>query len=563
MFRQPVQTMMSHLDPQKGGGAGGAPCLRSKRSPSPEVLRALALPGVTPSNKASNEAWCAAHLSMLCSHALDAYSIYNRTDGEEGRRPRGLLLNYDALPGIVPRALMPLFGQQLDATALERMHLASQPYSKGRGMKKEAKFKGDSGDKEARAPEALRSMAELMLQPSYEQLDQLARHAFQEITADLSMLAENGQSEAGWTAVKKFPPPTERQLKGAGLNGGRVADPPHSNVLREEEFLAWSPFANHHSSQPFRRADCPPIPPSSYPETYPMVDILGNWNSDVTEIPPVHFDSLCHFDYQNASQRAAALAYREREVPFITYNVPEVDDVVRKWNDLSYLSKLLGSKAYRTETSKDNHFMYWSGGRKTSLRNWQPPTEVVSERFKDWLEIAVRGQNQTLESRKHEYFRVSSDSNNEWLYDELPFFKPQKSLFIVEPREQRGIHCRFGMRSVISEAHFDGSRNSVAMLGGLRRWILTHPDQCKNMHMLQRPHPSARHSAVDWSQPDLEKFPNFRKVRGNEVILRPGDVLFVPTVWVHYIVSLNVNFQCNTRSGIFHGYDKHIHECGF
>jgi hypothetical protein len=35
VYRSPVQTMMSHLDPQKG--STGAPCLRSMRSPPPEV----------------------------------------------------------------------------------------------------------------------------------------------------------------------------------------------------------------------------------------------------------------------------------------------------------------------------------------------------------------------------------------------------------------------------------------------------------------------------------------------------------------------------------------------
>ena len=134
---------------------------------------------------------------------------------------------------------------------------------------------------------------------------------------------------------------------------------------------------------------------------------------------------------------------------------------------------------------------------------------------------------------------------------------------MVDPREQRGIHCRFGMRSVIAEAHFDGSRNAVMMLGGLRRWILAHPNQCENMHMLMNSHPSGRHSAIDWSKPDLEEFPNFAKIVGNEVILQPGDFLYVPTYWIHYIVSLNVNFQCNTRSGRHEGYNKAIKRCGF
>ncbi len=178
--------------------------------------------------------------------------------------------------------------------------------------------------------------------------------------------------------------------------------------------------------------------------------------------------------------------------------------------------------------------------------------------------MAVKGQNKTLDDRTHQYFRVSSDmGGNSWLFDELPFFKPKESIFIVKPSEQRGIHCRFGMRSIIAEAHFDGSRNAVVMLGGLRRWILAHPDQCVNMHMLPRDHPSGRHSEIDWSKPDPAKFPNWNKIRGNEVILQPGDYLYVPTYWIHYIVSLNVNFQCNTRSGKHDSYDKHIRKCGF
>ena len=117
----------------------------------------------------------------------------------------------------------------------------------------------------------------------------------------------------------------------------------------------------------------------------------------------------------------------------------------------------------------------------------------------------------------HKYFRVTADderhsTKNSWLFKELKFFQPKKSLFMVKPEFQQGIHCRFGMRSIIAEAHFDRSRNAVAMLRGMRRWIMTHPNQCENMYILPKNHPSGRHSDVDWSNPDLEAFPDFPKV---------------------------------------------------
>jgi hypothetical protein len=50
---------------------------------------------------------------------------------------------------------------------------------------------------------------------------------------------------------------------------------------------------------------------------------------------------------------------------------------------------------------------------------------------------------------------------------------------------------------------------------------------------------------------------------GNEVIMTPGHFLYLPQDWIHCIISLNVNYQCNTRSGFVSKYHHHITECGF
>lgn len=525
----------------------------------------------------------------------DQYST--RIDQSTGNTvQRGLLINYDSLPGYVAKVMLPHFGvNPLPQHWLQKMKEEADYYSKGRGG--ERAFTSDSADKDNRATERIKLYANKILEPTYEVLNAKAMDSLEKIAPALhrevlSSMQLHETQLPPWSKLKEIP----RQLAEAGADGTGVAggaetggmlrgggpteeitssvdagsggERGHSHVLPEKEFVPWGPFTNHHSSLPMESVHCPMKPTPAYPNAYSMIDILNNWNTDNTEIPPQHYDSLCHFDYLNATQLQQAYNYRSAEKPFIVYNIPEVDEVVRKWNDLEYLSNLLGSKKYRTEMSKTNHFMYWRHARGKFLRTaegrtWEEPTKIASTSFEKWLEVAVKGQNLTLDDRTHEYFRVSSDAGNSWLFDELPFFKPKRSLFIVRPQDQHGIHCRFGMRNVIAEAHFDGSRNSVVELGGLRRWIMTHPDQCSNMHMLPPQHPSGRHSAVDWSKPDLKKFPNFARVMGNEVILRPGDFLFVPTYWIHYIVSININFQCNSRSGSWTGYDKHIRACGF
>ena len=76
-------------------------------------------------------------------------------------------------------------------------------------------------------------------------------------------------------------------------------------------------------------------------------------------------------------------------------------------------------------------------------------------------------------------------------------------------------------------------------------------------------HPSARHSMVDWSNPDLEKFPQFKQARSSEVVLQAGDVLYLPTNWFHFIVSLDTSWQCNARSGVTQETMGYIRDCGF
>jgi hypothetical protein len=319
--------------------------------------------------------------------------------------------------------------------------------------------------------------------------------------------------------------------------------------------------------------NCPDYPEEDYPKEYNIMDIIHNWSPDDTNIPEMHYDSICRFDYQK--QKEIATRYRDAEKPFIVYNVPEVDNLVKKWSNVDYINKKLNGQRFASESSTSNHFMYFKGKGTKQVKafngskvTWNPPTKTVKITFEDWLKVAVKGQGtETNELREHIYFRVTAGqgrkSPNGWLYDESGIFKPEKSFFIVDPKEQRGIHCRFGMRSIIAEDHYDGSRNMVMEVGGLRRWILSHPKNCDNMYILPKGHPSGRHSEVDWSQPDLVTHPKFANLVANEIIFKPGEVLYVPTSWFHYIVSLNVNWQCNSRSGRDNTYTKDLQKCGW
>ena len=55
---------------------------------------------------------------------------------------------------------------------------------------------------------------------------------------------------------------------------------------------------------------------------------------------------------------------------------------------------------------------------------------------------------------------------------------------------------------------------------------------------------------VDWSKPATwGKFPRFAGMPSHEVVQEPGDMLYLPTFYLHFINSIDTNYQCNTRSG--------------
>ena len=45
-------------------------------------------------------------------------------------------------------------------------------------------------------------------------------------------------------------------------------------------------------------------------------------------------------------------------------------------------------------------------------------------------------------------------------------------------------------------------------------------------------------SVIDIDNPDLTEFPRFAEVTRYECFLEPGDVLFIPALWFHNVISI-------------------------
>jgi len=96
-----------------------------------------------------------------------------------------------------------------------------------------------------------------------------------------------------------------------------------------------------------------------------------------------------------------------------------------------------------------------------------------------------------------------------------------------------------GPKGAVTPLHQDiwGTHAWLAQLVGSKRWLLYSPDQRNLMYDFQ----------VQPENPDFGRFPLFRQARPLECIVGPGEMVFVPSGWIHYVVSLDPTISLSSN----------------
>ncbi|XP_058151670.1 HSPB1-associated protein 1 isoform X2 [Dasypus novemcinctus] len=82
--------------------------------------------------------------------------------------------------------------------------------------------------------------------------------------------------------------------------------------------------------------------------------------------------------------------------------------------------------------------------------------------------------------------------------------------------------------------------NLVFQVQGRKRWHLFPPEDTPFLYPTRIPYEeSSVFSKVNVVNPDLKRFPQFRKAQRYTVTLNPGQILFVPRHWWHYVESID------------------------
>ncbi len=104
----------------------------------------------------------------------------------------------------------------------------------------------------------------------------------------------------------------------------------------------------------------------------------------------------------------------------------------------------------------------------------------------------------------------------------------------------------FGGEGAKVALHYDIDMSHVFLnqIHGRKRVLLFAPDQSRNLYH----HPFTVASYVDLNNPDYQRFPALAHVKGYEVVLQPGESLFMPSGYWHYIEYTDGGYSISLRS---------------
>lgn len=104
----------------------------------------------------------------------------------------------------------------------------------------------------------------------------------------------------------------------------------------------------------------------------------------------------------------------------------------------------------------------------------------------------------------------------------------------------------FGGEGSVTAMHYDIDLSHVFLnqLHGRKRVVLFAHDQSINLYQ----HPYTVASYVDINNPDYDRYPALSKVNGFETIIYPGETLFIPSGYWHYIEYIDGGYSIALRA---------------
>lgn len=223
--------------------------------------------------------------------------------------------------------------------------------------------------------------------------------------------------------------------------------------------------------------------------------------------------------------------YLGRETPVIVTDALYDWKAINTWSP-EYLASVLKHKRAIVAVSKEDKF------------NCDPSGQVGRQ--------ASHFRHETLDFITIVSRILKSDSTSERYYvmqtsipDEFPELLRDIKIPTWVGSNKTAINLWFGTANNVTPLHHDSTNNFFAQIYGRKRITLFDPSQTEWLYPYPV-HVAMNHiSFVDIENPDLMRYPEYRKAQPMECLLGPGELLYIPAYWWHHVRSVDVSISVN------------------
>ena len=224
----------------------------------------------------------------------------------------------------------------------------------------------------------------------------------------------------------------------------------------------------------------------------------------------------------------------DRSTPYIICGALDSSAAFKAWTD-DYLARYLGEQQVHVYVSLDGSF---PGGESSyDSGNYQ----LFEMTFSEFLERINSEMHPPLLGDGERYYLYQSPADN---YTDL-----LKDLEIPPhvPNAKQEESC---MRALwISSAgnktppHWDSYDNVMVQVRGNKRFLLWEPKYYEQLYIRPLGQQHDRQSPIDIASPDLKTYPQYSQAQALECILEPGEMLFIPLGWMHFVETLDFSIS--------------------
>ena len=214
--------------------------------------------------------------------------------------------------------------------------------------------------------------------------------------------------------------------------------------------------------------------------------------------------------------------YFNTNTPVVLKGLTENTIAGKKWS-LDYFKETMGDILLD---------VFDNGNQKAKASAFTSPD--LKMKFRDYLDIIKKDEHTDLRIFLCNLFKYNPQLKKEF---------PCPDLF-------RGIldnvgFMFFGGKDTTVRIHYDIDMSNVlhTHFGGRKRVVLVTPEYSTLLYRL----PLNTYSLINLDNPDYDKYPALRFIKAYDVILEPGDSIFMPAGYWHYMTYLEGSFSVSYR----------------